>query len=93
MYIRRQKSNSTHEIPLLNPPPLKISSSLLISVSCSSVIPYNLTYKSQGFLYWPRRNYLLVVDVRQDASQDLQQEDAQQQDKVLGRRRRRRKCN
>lgn len=30
------------------------------------------------------RNYLLVVDISQDASEDLQQEDTQQQDKVLG---------
>lgn len=30
-------------------------------------------------------DYLLVVDISQDASQDLQQEDAQQQDKVLER--------
>lgn len=31
--------------------------------------------------------YLLVVDVSQDSSQDLQQEDTQQQHKVLRRRR------
>lgn len=30
------------------------------------------------------RVYLLVVDISQDASQDLQQEDAQQQHEVLG---------
>lgn len=29
-------------------------------------------------------DYLLVVDICQDASEDLQQEDTQQQDKVLG---------
>lgn len=35
------------------------------------------------FFYWPKWDYLLVVDIGQDASQDLQQEDTQQQDKVL----------
>lgn len=29
-------------------------------------------------------DYLLVVDISQDAGQDLQQEDTQQQDEVLG---------
>lgn len=33
--------------------------------------------------YWLKGDYLLVVDISQDASQDLQQEDTQEQDKIL----------
>ena len=34
-------------------------------------------------MYWSREDYLLIVDISQDAGQDLQQENTQQQDKVL----------
>lgn len=36
--------------------------------------------------YQHKGDYLLVVDISQDASQDLQQEDTQQQDKILEKR-------
>lgn len=41
------------------------------------------------FFYWCREDYLLIVDVSQDAGQDLQQENTQQQDEVLRTHRRR----